>query len=281
MGQVNGADIQIENGNYSRLHNHIMEAVSQVRLTGTEHAIVMFLLRQTYGYQRTQARISYNEFERYLAYSKRGIIKALDMLVEKKIINQVRETGRDAYWWSFNKYHEQWLIDGQKVSPKFNIPKLGGKSSPPKVEPECNHEPQFNHEPQLHTKVEPECNLKVEPECNPLKDNIKEKKENNDGGSCELPTEDIKEVTRFYETNIGTLTEYTKQELEALVADYGGTAIVVDAMRVAVQANKKSLRYTHGVLRNWHADGRNGNKAPALLPQATLPSTLPASVFDV
>lgn len=279
MTQAAGADIQIENGNFLRVHNHILEALSQIRITAAEHAVIQFLLRQTYGYRRTKARISYNEFERYLPYGRRGIVKAIYHLEECNIIRAQSNGDRESRTYSFNKYHEEWLIDGEHSELKFNIPALGGMGEP--------IEPQFNREPEFNSPIEPQCNTPIEPQCNTLKDNEKDNEKdssansNNSGGSCETQNDGFKEVTRFYETNIGTLTEYTKQELETLVSEYGSADIVVDAMRVAVQANKKSLRYTHGILRNWHADGKNGNKAPALLSQATLPSTLPASVFDV
>lgn len=73
---------------------------------------------------------------------------------------------------------------------------------------------------------------------------------------------DCSEMFRFHDTNFGTLTAYSRDLLLDYVETYGGPDIVLDAMRVAVQANKKSLRYTEGILRKWHADGRNDGPAP-------------------
>lgn len=77
---------------------------------------------------------------------------------------------------------------------------------------------------------------------------------------------DCSEMFRFHDTNFGTLTQYSRDMLLDYVETYGGPDIVIDAMRVAVQANKKSLRYTEGVLKNWHADGRDDKKTKASSP---------------
>jgi len=105
------------------------------------------------------------------------------------------------------------------------------------------------------------------------------KTNNANGNSGSGGLDDCGEMFRFYQTNIGSLTAYSKEELLDYVTTYGGPDIVLDALRVAVQANVKSLRYAHGVLKKWHADGRSGKKAPGLLP--SMPTTLPANVFDV
>lgn len=83
---------------------------------------------------------------------------------------------------------------------------------------------------------------------------------------------DCSEMFRFHDTNFGTLTAYSRDLLLDYVETYGGPDIVLDAMRVAVQANKKSLRYTEGILRRWHADGRNDGPA-----QKTTKPTTPQS----
>lgn len=270
---TSGADIQPDK-NWTKIHNTILELLSTSGFTAREFRCLLFLLRMTYGFNTKATNISLTEWEKGTGLKRSHVNTTLKSLVERKIIIKEQATPRSVPEWAFNKYFEEWTTDDvpNGVSKTGANSTQGGTSTPVEDSTPLGTK---NGTPLGTSDSTP-----FYPENTAYKER-KEKKENNNGSGCELPTEDIKEVTRFYETNIGSLTEYTKEELEALVSEYGGGAIVVDAMRVAVQANKKSLRYTHGVLRNWHADGRNGNKAPGLLPQATLPSTIPASVFDV
>lgn len=46
------SDIQIENGNYTRIHNDILDILAKTRLSSLEFALVIFIFRKTYGYQK-------------------------------------------------------------------------------------------------------------------------------------------------------------------------------------------------------------------------------------
>ena len=264
---MGGKSIQVENGNFTRIHNTIMEAIYSVNFTAIELRCLLYLLRHTYGFQRKEHTISYAEFAGGLNCSRRAAMRCLQSLENANVVYSKDNGDKVAKTWGFNKYLEQWSSQSGDTAVT-----RCGDTDDTSLTVSSDTAVTISSDMDDTTSSDTAVTLYKEK---------KEKKENNNGSGCELPSDDFKEVARFYETNIGSLTEYTKQELETLVSEYGGGAIVVDAMRVAVQANKKSLRYTHGVLRNWHADGRNGKKAPGLLPQATLPSTIPASVFDV
>jgi len=267
MARATGADIQIENGKFTRIHNNIMEAIYSVNFTAIELRCVLYLLRHTYGFQRKEHTISYNEFASGLKCSRRAAMRCLKSLEDANVVYSKDNGDKVAKTWGFNKYLEQWCQSSSDTAVTSD-----GDIDDTSLSDSSDTAVTTTSDTAVTTTSDTAVTLYKEK---------KEIKENNSGSGCEAPDDGFKEVTRFYETNIGTLTEYTKQELETLVSDYGGATIVMDAMRVAVQANKKSLRYTHGVLRNWHADGKNGNKAPGLLPQAVLPSTIPANVFDV
>lgn len=55
------------------------------------------------------------------------------------------------------------------------------------------------------------------------------------------------------------LTTFELEDVCALVNEYGGQW-VIDAMRVAGEAGKSSLRFVKGVLNNWKTDGREAKK---------------------
>lgn len=65
--------------------------------------------------------------------------------------------------------------------------------------------------------------------------------------SCE---DDFQKVLNFYEENINLLTPYTSDLLKDF-ADELGKDLVVYAMQIAVENNKKTISYIKAILNNW------------------------------
>ena len=101
------SDIQVENGNYTRIHNEILEMLAKTRLAPLEFALLMVILRKTYGYQKKNDVISISQFCEITGASRTGVIEALNNLVRLKII--YREPIGQMYYYGFNKYYDQWL----------------------------------------------------------------------------------------------------------------------------------------------------------------------------
>jgi DnaD/phage-associated family protein len=76
----------------------------------------------------------------------------------------------------------------------------------------------------------------------------------------------LEDACAVYESNIGPLNDIIRADLTAYVATYGAEQ-VLDAIKVAVKADKPELRYVEGVLKNWQGRGRK-NGAPARDPLA-------------
>lgn len=112
---MNGADIQVERGNFTRIHNAILEALITAHLGAAEYACVLYLIRVTYGYLRKETDISLNEWVDGTKLDKRNVSRALRSLVDQKIVLKTSAgTGRGhRTTWGFNKYTEQWQV-GQK-----------------------------------------------------------------------------------------------------------------------------------------------------------------------
>jgi DnaD/phage-associated family protein len=62
-------------------------------------------------------------------------------------------------------------------------------------------------------------------------------------------------VFKLYEENIGPLTGLIGQDLGDLTRDYGENWLR-EAIEVAVEREKRSLRYVKGVLRGWRKEGK-------------------------
>lgn len=129
-----GADIQIEEGNWAKIHNDILTALTATRLTGMEWSALMFLFRQTYGWQKKEDTISYSQFAEAMGVKRHHAMVALQKLEERNIIYSRDNGPNRAKTYGFNKYHETWDSDSmrQTVTPQRNsLDEPGDKTSPP------------------------------------------------------------------------------------------------------------------------------------------------------
>lgn len=74
--------------------------------------------------------------------------------------------------------------------------------------------------------------------------------------SCEAEKEidSSTNVFAFYEQNFGSLSPYTAEELTAWVDDLS-EELVLKALQIAHENNKRTLAYVKGILRDWHGKG--------------------------
>jgi len=105
---ANGADIQIDKGSYTRIHNAILEQLAYYDFTSREYACILYLLRMTYGFNRKECRLSNGDFAKATNIERPAIIKTLRGLVERNVICKNEGDPYHAATWSFNKYFEQW-----------------------------------------------------------------------------------------------------------------------------------------------------------------------------
>lgn len=65
---------------------------------------------------------------------------------------------------------------------------------------------------------------------------------------------DIKKMIDFYQNNVGELTPYNLQQLESYLDDFS-VDVIIYAMQIAVEQNKRTVSYIKGILNNWHKKG--------------------------
>ncbi|WP_242214148.1 DnaD domain-containing protein [Bacillus cereus group sp. BfR-BA-01383] len=63
------------------------------------------------------------------------------------------------------------------------------------------------------------------------------------------------EVYKFYEHNISSLSPYIVKELKGWIQRVSGK-VVLEALKVAFENNKRTFAYVKGILRNWCKKGR-------------------------
>jgi phage replication O-like protein O len=114
---MTGADIQIDNGDYARVHNAILDALASARLTGSEFRCVLFLLRKTYGWNKKEDRISLSQWATGTNMIRSNIVGILRELERKSIIYRRIDEGQVPVF-GFNKYVEEW----QEIGVSAEIP---------------------------------------------------------------------------------------------------------------------------------------------------------------
>ncbi|PED07224.1 DnaD domain-containing protein [Bacillus pseudomycoides] len=67
-------------------------------------------------------------------------------------------------------------------------------------------------------------------------------------------TEPGSSVFMFYEQNFGSLSSYAAEELSEWMADLS-EELVLKALQIAFENNKRTLAYVKGILRDWHGKG--------------------------
>lgn len=133
---TSGADIQVENGNWAKVHNLILKALAKVDLTGREAKCLFFLLSMTYGKQEKEHEISLTLWAEGTGIDKRHVKPIIDRLIDRHIVNRIdgaKGRGHTAVY-GFNKYFEQWdskekvpstaPIVEEKVPPEAPIEKV-------------------------------------------------------------------------------------------------------------------------------------------------------------
>jgi len=85
------------------------------------------------------------------------------------------------------------------------------------------------------------------------KENVKEKDNENENASDSC-IDGLQEVVDFYNNNIGTITPYALEVLENYIKELN-KELVIYAMQISVEANKKTIQYIKAILNNWQKAG--------------------------
>jgi len=127
---TSGSEIQIDEGNYTRIHHAILEKLAEARLSGAEFRALMFLLRKTYGFKQKESPISLSQWSQATRTARPHVLATLNELVAKKIIIRRADEGQ-VPWYSFNKYYEEWQGVFEKDSARGARFKVLPEQEPP------------------------------------------------------------------------------------------------------------------------------------------------------
>lgn len=110
---------QLENG-YTSLANEIVEQLAKTQLSGYESRYLWVLWRCTYGWHKTEDRISNSQFVEKTGLKKQHLWRTESNLIKRKIVT------KNGYKISFNKNYSQW-IESDKLPKKVTVTNSGTK----------------------------------------------------------------------------------------------------------------------------------------------------------
>ena len=102
------ASPQCENG-YTKIANEILDKLVEARIPGEQIRCLLFILRQTYGFNRKEAELSYAEIAQATGISRRNAVRSMQELVSKLTLGVVKTDTSGKLTYRFNKDYEQWM----------------------------------------------------------------------------------------------------------------------------------------------------------------------------
>lgn len=125
------ADVQIDNGEFTRIANVLLEQAAKARLNGTQYSIILTVWRFTYGFRRCEHDISITFIAKATGISTRAIRKELKILIDRNILIVMREsTKSESRVLKFNKDYDKWEEGNNQSSEEQSIPSQRNKKTP-------------------------------------------------------------------------------------------------------------------------------------------------------
>lgn len=123
--QTENGFLRIATGN---TENDIVAALAGSQLSGTEYAIVLTILRKTYGFGKKSDWISLSQFVEITGRSRQAVLGAIGSLESCGIITADR-SDRQKTVYCFNKTFHEWSIGNKTVLGNKNVPvQFSGKA---------------------------------------------------------------------------------------------------------------------------------------------------------
>lgn len=108
---MSDASPQLENG-YTRLANELLDALISAGLTARQWAVVMAIIRKTYGFNKTSDEIGLSQLSAMTGLDKSNLSRTVRELESAKVIH--RGDGTHGHTLGINKKHKQWELSKQQ-----------------------------------------------------------------------------------------------------------------------------------------------------------------------
>lgn len=125
--QVEKGYMQIATG---KQENDIILAIARAKFTGVETAIMLVVLRKTWGFHKKSDAIPLSQFERFTGRDRKTITRAIAALEAKRPLVRIK-TGNGITEYAINKDFDSWLAGAPTplvVGAKKPLAGVGAKS---------------------------------------------------------------------------------------------------------------------------------------------------------
>ena len=99
------ASPQLENG-YTRIANELLEAIIKYPFCATEYKIVWLVIRNTYGWNKKEALMSYGMIAKEINVSISYVKKIMKNLIKNMVILRAKQKNRNLL--ALNKTYTLW-----------------------------------------------------------------------------------------------------------------------------------------------------------------------------
>ena len=223
------ANPQLQNG-YTRIANELLEAICRLNISGNELRILLFIVRRTYGFNKSSTNISLTEISEATGVRKNHVSRALKKLSDLKIIKRQTFSGTKSQSISIVKNYEEWTVENCTELP---LPKMVTvtKNGNPTVTKNGNPTVTKNGNPTVTKNGNPTYKENI-------KENIKDK---------EKESYSLKPYGHFKNVLL------TNDEYEQLIYDYGeqDTERYIDKVDNWVELKGKEKADYCATIRSW------------------------------
>ena len=114
------ANPQLSNG-YTKIANELLEAICRLNVSGNEMRILLYIIRRTYGFNRTYAEIPLSDISEAVGVRTVHISRALKRLAALNLIELHSSKGVKPQTISIVKNYEKWSVESCTELP---LPKM-------------------------------------------------------------------------------------------------------------------------------------------------------------
>ncbi|MCR5016374.1 MAG: replication protein [Ruminococcus sp.] len=215
------ADPQLQNG-YTKIANELLEAICRLNISGNEMRILLYIIRRTYGFNRSYAEMPLSEISAAVGIRKNHVSEVLNRLSAKNIIELHSNRGIKPQTISIVKNYEKWAVESCAVLPFLKtgtvpenrnptIPEIGNPTVPE------------NRNPTIPEIGNPTYKEKKEN----IKERVKERTPRGDYGNVFLSDDEINKLNQDYgEDNIRTYIQKVDNYVQSKgrpYSDYAAT----------------------------------------------------------
>lgn len=117
---------------FTKFPNELLEEICRSSFNGTEYAVLLALVRKTYGWQKLADKIALSQFVKLTCRGKRNIQSALKRLEQGGVLVKVLPyTGRTSTVWMLNTSTDEWDLSELRSQTSKTVAQ-SRHSNPPK-----------------------------------------------------------------------------------------------------------------------------------------------------